>query len=94
MTHGKLDLMRTARRVYRNSEVPDEDKDLVDMENDRAKAKSKNGGANHLYHEGRGRGRFYNEVEAVWEDWQQRHADEPGTRHLPRPYKEMTRSKK
>lgn len=67
---------------------------LVDGENDRDRVKPKDGRDNPLYNEVHGNGRFYIEVEAVWEDWMGRHHREPEKGHLPRPYKKIAASRK
>lgn len=94
MTHCKLDIMRQAREFERDIEGQDEDKNLVDMENDRESVKPKDGRDNPLYIEVHGNGRFYNEVDAIWEDWHQRNAKKSETRRLPRPYKKIASSNK
>ncbi|MCJ1466057.1 hypothetical protein MMC07_004676 [Pseudocyphellaria aurata] len=90
LIHAKLEIMQLARKPFRTPNETENEVCLSTMPNDREAMKPTGDRANPLYTAELGRGRFYIETAAMWDDWCERmDAVENRETVLPRSYEEV-----
>ncbi|MCJ1427005.1 hypothetical protein MMC29_004908 [Sticta canariensis] len=96
LIHERLKVMQLVRTKSRTPNETDKEVRLSKMRNDREVMKPRREQTNPLYTAGLGRGRFYIEVAAIWDDWCERKgavAVQDRENIIPRLFKEVKAAK-